>query len=54
LIESQSVRASPTITDPAREYLAVTVIRTLVGSMCSARATCTSCVASQKPTATVK
>jgi hypothetical protein len=32
----------------------VTVMRTFFGSMCRARATCTSCVASQNPTATVK
>ena len=35
-------------------YSAVTLIRTFFGSIWSARATCTSCVASQKPTATVK
>jgi hypothetical protein len=35
-------------------YSAVTLIRTFFGSIWSARATCTSCVASQNPTATVK
>jgi hypothetical protein len=54
LIESHSVRALPAITEPSRAYRAVMVIRTFLGSMWSARATCTSCVASQNPTATVK
>jgi hypothetical protein len=53
-IESHLVCASPARIEPAREYLAVTVMRTFFGSMCSARVTCTSCVASQNPTATVK
>ena len=53
-IESHLVCASPARTEPVREYLAVTLIRTFFGSMCSARATCTICVASQNPTATVK
>ena len=54
LIASHSVRAVPAMTEPSREYLAVMVIRTFFGSIWSARATCTSCVASQNPTATVK
>ena len=53
-IESHLVCASPARTEPARAYRAVTVMRTFFGSMCRARATCTSCVASQNPTATVK
>jgi hypothetical protein len=54
VIESHLVCALPARTEPSREYLAVTLMRTFFGSMCSARATCTSCVASQNPTATVK
>jgi hypothetical protein len=53
-IESHSVFALPARTEPVRAYLAVTLIRTFFGSIWSARATCTSCVASQNPTATVK
>jgi hypothetical protein len=40
--------------DFLRKYVAVMVMRTFFGSMWSARATCTSCVANQNPTATVK
>ena len=54
LIASHLVCALPARIEPSREYLAVTLIRTFFGSMWSARATCTSCVASQNPTATVK
>src|SRR5215510_10252845 len=53
-IASHVVLASPARTEPVREYRAMTVIRTFFGSIWSARATCTICVASQKPTATVK
>jgi hypothetical protein len=54
LIESHVVLALPAMTEPSREYLAVILMRTFFGSMWSARATCTSCVASQNPTAAVK
>ena len=54
LIASHLVCALPARIEPSREYLAVTLMRTFFGSMWSARATCTSCVASQNPTATVK
>jgi hypothetical protein len=53
-IASHSVLASPARTEPGRASRAGTWIRTWCGSLWSARATCTICVASQHPTATGK